>query len=50
MSEAAFQEQRTVERAKCAKCGQKQATRDDQLCDTCRFLQALDSLAKNNQW
>jgi len=41
--------QKTVESVKCVKCGKKDATREDQMCDTCRFLVALDGITESSK-
>jgi NMD protein affecting ribosome stability and mRNA decay len=49
MSETIFQKQKTSQQGKCIKCGDKNATQEDQLCDACRFMQTIDGLVKTNR-
>jgi NMD protein affecting ribosome stability and mRNA decay len=49
MSKNSSLEQRTIESVKCVKCGKKDATREDQMCDTCRFLVALDGIVESRK-
>jgi NMD protein affecting ribosome stability and mRNA decay len=41
--------QKMVQSVKCVKCGKKEATREDQMCDTCRFLVALDGIIESRK-
>ena len=34
---------------KCIKCGKRDATRDDNLCDSCRFLESLTKMSEERQ-
>ena len=34
----------SVKNVKCIKCSKRDATRDDQLCDNCRFALTLEGL------
>ena len=46
MSEGRVQKQELLDRVKCIKCGQRNATNDDQMCDSCRFMFTLESINK----
>jgi NMD protein affecting ribosome stability and mRNA decay len=49
MLKNAYQAQITIGTSKCAKCGKRDATREDKLCDHCRFLQNLINLTNNEK-
>lgn len=49
MLENVLQKQRPVESAKCIKCKKKEATRDDQMCDNCRFMLTLESIVNSRK-
>jgi NMD protein affecting ribosome stability and mRNA decay len=34
---------------KCNKCGKRDATHEDHLCDSCRFMQTMDNIAKSRE-
>lgn len=44
-----MQKQEVVKRIKCVKCGKRNATIDDQLCDSCRFELALDNVIRTRE-
>jgi hypothetical protein len=46
-----LQEQKTTERAhlKCVRCKVREATREDQMCDNCRFLVTIDGILESRK-
>lgn len=44
-----MQKQEVVKHVNCVKCGKKNATKDDQLCDGCRFELALDNMIRTRE-
>jgi len=44
MSKNILQTKESVEHAKCLKCRKRDATRDDQLCDSCRYIVTLENI------
>jgi hypothetical protein len=51
MLEDALQEEKivVVERRRCIKCKGRQATREDQLCDNCRYLATIEGILKSRK-
>jgi Zn ribbon nucleic-acid-binding protein len=39
-----LRQKESVDNVKCVKCGKRDATRDDQLCDNCRFALTLENI------
>lgn len=46
-----LQEQKATDlvRVKCVKCKSREATRDDQMCDSCRFLVTIDGILESRK-
>jgi len=44
MSKIVLEEKESVKHVKCLKCRKRDATRDDQLCDSCRFILKLENI------
>lgn len=49
MLENALQKEKTAERVKCIKCKERYATREDQMCDNCRFMQTLENIIEGRK-
>jgi len=49
MLENTLQKQKLVERVKCIKCKERDATKEDQMCDSCRFIVALENVIKSRK-
>jgi len=41
-----LQKQKTNEKSKCIRCKEREATKEDQMCDSCRFLVTIDGILK----
>ena len=39
-----------VEKGKCIKCKKRDATGEDGLCNSCRFLESLTKMSKERKW
>ncbi|MBS7608095.1 MAG: hypothetical protein QXH20_04710 [Candidatus Bathyarchaeia archaeon] len=37
------------DQAKCTKCGRRDATGNDGLCDSCRYLQTIENIAQTKK-
>jgi len=46
MLEDRLQKQELIEPVKCIKCGKRNATKEDRLCDSCRFMHILENISK----
>ncbi len=44
MLENTLQKQKSVKHAKCIKCGERDSTKEDQMCDNCRFMLTLENI------
>jgi len=44
-----LQKQKTNESIKCIKCGKNEATKEDHLCDGCRFMLTIDGIIKSRK-
>jgi len=44
-----FQKQKTNEHVKCVKCKEREATKEDHMCDNCRFMLTIEDILKNRQ-
>ena len=49
MSKNILQKQKSNELGKCLKCKKRDATKEDQMCDNCRFVVTLENIIKNNK-
>jgi len=49
MLENVLQKQKSVEHGKCIKCKERDATKEDQMCDSCRFMIALENIIKSRK-
>lgn len=51
MSGNVLQKQKTAEpqSAKCVKCKVREATKEDQMCDSCRFMVIIDGLLESRK-
>gem|GEM_PF-2369107 len=49
MLQGFFQKNKKVNSAKCTKCGRRDATGDDGLCDSCRFTQTIESIVQTRK-
>jgi len=50
MSKIVLQKKQSVKHVKCLKCRKREATRDDQLCDSCRFILTLENIITTKEW
>lgn len=41
--------QKPKQRVKCIKCGEKEATKDDKMCDSCRYLMTLRGIIQGRE-
>lgn len=44
-----FQKNKNVGSARCTKCGRREATGGDGLCDSCRFTQTIENIVQNRK-
>jgi len=44
-----LQKKKQNERPKCIKCHTREATKEDQMCDNCRFLLTLENIIENRK-
>jgi len=44
-----LQKQKSNESVKCIKCGKNEATKEDQMCDGCRFMLTIDDIIKSEK-
>jgi len=44
-----FQKQKSKEKVKCTKCKEREATKEDQMCDSCRFLVAIENILESRK-
>jgi len=49
MLDKPFQKQKSKATAKCVKCGKSAPTKEDNMCDSCRFMLALESIIKTKE-
>gem|GEM_PF-2233778 len=43
------QKQKTSQHVKCVKCHTREATNEDQMCDSCRYMLTLENIIKNRK-
>jgi hypothetical protein len=44
-----LQKQKPEEGVKCIKCKERNATKEDQMCDNCRFMVAIDNIIESRK-
>ena len=44
MLKSVLRKKESVKNVKCIKCSKRDATRDDQLCDNCRFALTIEDI------
>ncbi|MGQ9506656.1 MAG: hypothetical protein ACUVTB_02200 [Candidatus Bathycorpusculaceae bacterium] len=44
-----LQKKKTAERTKCVKCHTREATKEDQMCDSCRFMLTLENIIEKRE-
>jgi NMD protein affecting ribosome stability and mRNA decay len=51
MSGNVLQDQKASEhnRVKCVKCGAREATKEDHMCDNCRFIVTIDGILESRK-
>jgi len=48
MLEKILEKKKPTENAKCIKCGKNEPTKDDRMCDSCRFMLTIESIIVEN--
>ncbi|MEM3579539.1 MAG: hypothetical protein QXL54_04895 [Candidatus Bathyarchaeia archaeon] len=49
MLKGIFQKNKNVDSAKCMKCGRREATGSDGLCDSCRFTETIEKIVQTKK-
>lgn len=49
MLKSIFRKPKSVESTKCVKCGAKDATKQDQLCDSCRYMLVMENIVQSRK-
>ncbi|MEM2780905.1 MAG: hypothetical protein QW791_08605 [Candidatus Bathyarchaeia archaeon] len=49
MLKGIFQKNKNVGLVKCAKCGKREATGSDGLCDSCRFTKTIETIVQTRK-
>jgi ribosomal protein L37E len=49
MLKGVLQKQELAEHGKCGKCGKREATREDRMCDSCRFSVTLEAITNEKK-
>jgi len=49
MLEKILKKQKSNELKKCVRCKKNKPTKDDQMCDSCRFMLTVENIIKSRQ-
>jgi ribosomal protein L37E len=49
MLKSIFGKPKSAESTKCIKCGSKDATKQDQLCDSCRYMLVMENIVQSRK-